>query len=45
MLLPHLGEIEHGVIERRLPRADAQRLDAALERGDAALQHGDRSGC
>ena len=35
----HLGEIEHGVIERRLPGAHAQRVDAAFQRGDAALEH------
>ena len=34
-----LGDVEHRVVERRLAGADAQRLDAAFERGDAALQH------
>ena len=37
----HLGEVEHRVIERRLPRADAHRLEPALELGDAALKHRD----
>ena len=35
----HLGEIEHRVIQRRLPRTHAQRLKPALKRGDAALEH------
>jgi len=33
-----VGDIENGVIERRLARTDAQRLDAAFERGDAPFQ-------
>ena len=37
----HLGEVEHRVVERRLPRAHAHRLEAAFERGDAALKHRD----
>ena len=39
MLLPIAGEVEHGVVQRRLPGADAERLDAAFERGDAAFEH------
>ena len=34
-----LRDIQHGVVERGLSRAYAQRLEAALQRGDAALQH------
>ena len=33
------GEVEDGIIERRLAGAGGERLDAALERGDALLQH------
>ena len=36
----HVGDVEDRVVERRLAGADAQRLDAAFERGDAPLQHG-----
>jgi hypothetical protein len=36
----HRREIEHGIVQRRLSGADAQRLDAAFERGDAALEYG-----
>ena len=36
---PHLGDVEHRVIERRLPRTHAQRVHSAFERGDAPLQH------
>ena len=38
-MLPMLGEVEHRVVQRRLAGADAQRLDAAFERGDAPLEH------
>ena len=38
----HRREVEHGVVQRRLPGTHAQRLDAAFERGDAALEHGGR---
>ena len=41
----HLGEVEHRVVERRLPAGDAQRIEAAFERGDAALEHVGRSDC
>ncbi len=34
-----LRDVERGVVQRGLASADAQRLDAALERGDPALQH------
>ena len=40
MLLPSSRDIEHGVVERRLARADAHCLHAAFERGDAAFEHG-----
>jgi hypothetical protein len=35
----HAGEIEHGIVQRRLPRAHAQRIDAAFERRHAAFEH------
>jgi hypothetical protein len=35
----HGGKIEHGIIQRRLPGRDAERVDAAFERRDPALQH------
>ena len=38
----HRGEIEHGIIQRRLAGARAQRIDAAFQQRDAAFQHGDR---
>ena len=36
---PQLGYILHGVGNRRLTAGDAQRIEAALERGDAPLEH------
>ena len=38
----HRGEIEYGIIQRRLTGACAQRIDPAFQQGNAALQHGDR---
>ena len=35
----HPGQVERRIVDRRLARADAQGLDAALERRDPALQH------
>ena len=35
----HAGDIEHRIVQRRLPGGHAQRIDAAFERGDAAFQH------
>ena len=34
-----LGDVERRIIDRRLPRAHAQRFQAALERRDPPLQH------
>jgi hypothetical protein len=36
----HRREIEHGIVQRRLPGGDAQRLDTAFKRGDAPLEYG-----
>ena len=33
------GEIEHRIVQRRLPRTHAQRFQPALELGDAAFEH------
>ena len=38
----HSGEVEHGVVQCRLPRAHAQSREAALKRGHAAFEHGGR---
>ena len=35
----HFSEILHRVTQRRLAGCDAQRLEAAFQRGDAALEH------
>jgi hypothetical protein len=35
-----LGDVEHGVVQRRLAAGDAERFHAAFEGGDAAFQHG-----
>ena len=35
------SEVEDRIVQRGLAGADAQRLDAAFERGDAPLEHGD----
>ncbi len=34
----HAGDIEHRIVQRRLPGGYAQRFDAAFERGDATFQ-------
>ena len=39
MLLPRSGEVEHRIIDRRLPGAHAQGVETALERGDTPLEH------
>ena len=38
----HPGEVEHGVVQCRLPRTHAQSPEAALKRGDAAFKYGGR---
>src|SRR5579859_1146170 len=35
----HPGEIEHCIMDRRLPGAHAQGFESSLQRGDAPLQH------
>ena len=38
----HSGEVEHGVIQCRLPRTHAQSGKAALKRGDSPFKYGGR---